>query len=240
MSSINKERILFTVFCLISLSSHYSTLAYEYITNKYLIIIFAYFNLFLNITFKPIEVFFHEASHGLAAIATGNKIISLGLSLDGSGQVIYAKSGILSMSITTFAGYAGAAIWGYLIYASSLRSKKISRFLLILFCLSFVYFSKDIKTIIILSIIILVFFISWILDRFGAYLLRFIGIFIMISAIFSPTYLLNHANKGDHIIMQSLTSLPATLWITIWFLLSLLCLYEAYRLLITFESTDNI
>lgn len=231
MNKTKQEKFLFIIFCFFSLFFHYASNAYIYISNELLLKILLYINLFLHLTFKPIEVFFHEASHGLVAIATGQHITALSLSWNGSGYVIYEESSRLSMAITAFFGYAGASIWGYLIYRSSLKSKKINRFLLMLFCLSFLYFSADIKTVIILSLIIVIFFISWSLDKVGPYLLRFIGIFIMVSAIFSPTYLLNHSEYGDHMIMQSYTDIPSILWIAIWFFLSLFCLYEAFIVL---------
>ena len=231
-----KEKPLFIFFIFISLLFHYSSEAYQYIDNEYIIRIVAYLNFVLYLSFKPIEVFFHEASHGLAALATATKFYTINLSWDGSGYLVYEKTGDAGMIITAFFGYAGASIWGYLIYQSSLIPRKINRFLLILFCVAFIFYSADLVTAIILAIISIVFILSWISGHFGTYLLRFIGIFIMVSALFSPTYLLNHTSRGDHIILQNSTSIPSIVWISIWFLLSLLCLIHAYKL----TSSDNI
>ena len=81
----------------------------------------------------------------------------------------------------------------------------------------------------------LVFLLSWIFTILGSYLLRFIGIFIMVSAIFSPAYLFNYTNAGDHIIMQSITGIDSILWIACWMFIGGICLLHAYSAL-TFKA----
>ncbi len=223
----NREKFLFIFFCFISLLFHFSSDTSKLITNEKWLQAFTYFNIVIHLFFKPIEVFFHEASHGLAAIVTGKYILGLNLSWDGSGYVTYQNTDRLRTAFTAFWGYAGAAIWGYLIYVSSIKSNKVNRFFLSLFCLSFIYYADNLRTLIILASIIIVFLISWCSRRVGGYLLRFIGIFIMVSACFSPSYLIHHRALGDHIIMQSTTGITAIFWIGLWLAISLFCLYEA-------------
>jgi len=67
----------------------------------------------LHLPFGWLETYFHEISHGLAAIFTGGKIENIALRLNGEG-VCYTRGGILFF--IAFAGYAGAVFWGGALY----------------------------------------------------------------------------------------------------------------------------
>ena len=68
---------------------------------------------YLGIPFNWLESFFHELSHGLAAIITGGKILQIELFSNGAG-LCTTQGGIAF--IIAFSGYAGAVGWGVLIY----------------------------------------------------------------------------------------------------------------------------
>ena len=63
--------------------------------------------------------FFHEISHGLAALATGGRLLQIELHFSGSG-LCYTAGGIRWLVL--LAGYAGSSFWGLLLYLSGWAS----------------------------------------------------------------------------------------------------------------------
>jgi hypothetical protein len=59
--------------------------------------------------FRIFVVFLHEVSHGLAAVATGGRIVSIGLSVD-EGGVCVTRGGWPFLILN--AGYLGSLLWG--------------------------------------------------------------------------------------------------------------------------------
>ena len=72
---------------------------------------------------KLLTVFFHELSHGIAAMLTGGQIVNIDLNLN-QGGVCYYRGGWLL--VTASAGYLGSLLWGSGILLLSLK-KGISR-----------------------------------------------------------------------------------------------------------------
>jgi hypothetical protein len=181
---------------------------------------------------KTFEVFFHEASHALAALLSGRELSSISISFDGSGFIEHRGNGWLGQTITSFSGYLGASIWGFLIYVSALYKQKWIKIFLIMFVLFFVIYSKNMTTVIILISIAGTLFSLWkfVPDTFSSLILKFIGVFINVSAIYSPTYLFYYSDSGDHISMSELTLIPSIVWITIWATLSILLLYASFKI----------
>lgn len=67
---------------------------------------------------KLLTVFFHELSHGLAAILTGGSIVSIGLNLN-QGGICYSTGGW--RFITASAGYLGSLLWGCGLLLASMK-----------------------------------------------------------------------------------------------------------------------
>ena len=63
----------------------------------------------LHWPFKWLQTYYHEISHGLAALATDGEILRIVLHIDGSG-VCYTQGGIRSLTLQ--AGYQGSVFWG--------------------------------------------------------------------------------------------------------------------------------
>ncbi len=225
------ERMFFLASMLVSFLFHITSSVAIPISNTFIQNIYMWFALLVQLCFKPTEVFFHEASHALVGMAFGREIYNLSINWRGFGQVRLEEAGMVQMAITAFAGYAGAAIWGYLIYVSSLHEKQYTRAFLFLFCLAFLYLCSDLESVLIVLTIMLVFFLSWFFERIGNYLLRFIGVFIMVSAVYSPTYLFKYTDGGDHIVMQSLTGISSQIWIGCWLVIAAYCLWQAFQVL---------
>ena len=58
--------------------------------------------------------FIHESSHALIAVITGGSVQSLTISMDGSGVVYSAPSGLIGALLTSSAGYLGTTAFGVL------------------------------------------------------------------------------------------------------------------------------
>jgi hypothetical protein len=150
---------------------------------------------FINLPFMWSETFFHEISHGLAAMITGGEILNVTLNFDGSGHCTTLGG---TNFIITFSGYLGSALWGLLIYslASSLSqgSAKIMAGIMIAMLVStLLLWARDTSTIIILAILLLMYTLPlikvlWVSEKF---FIQLVGIFVLLDSIRSPLYLLD-------------------------------------------------
>jgi len=177
----------------------------------------------LHLPFKWLETYFHEMSHGLAALLTGGSISHIELNLDGSG-VCYTRGGI--PSVISFAGYAGAVIWGCFLYILGISSSvKTTRYLSVIFAVAILltlllWMKGHSSNYIIMPFIISLFFLAFYSAENHAYIpqlfLKFSGVYVVISAIRSPLYLIDGKAIGDGAALQQSTGLPEAVWITIW------------------------
>ncbi len=69
----------------------------------------------LTYPFRIFVTFIHEGGHALAALVTGNSVLSLTVAADGSGEVYSASGGVLSQMFISSAGYLGAMSFGALL-----------------------------------------------------------------------------------------------------------------------------
>src|SRR3954471_7093801 len=70
---------------------------------------------FLTYPFRIFVTFIHEGGHALAALLTGNKVASLSVAVDTSGETYTTQGGILSQILVSSAGYLGAMAYGALL-----------------------------------------------------------------------------------------------------------------------------
>lgn len=70
--------------------------------------------------FKILTVFFHELSHGIAAVVTGGSVEGISLSTDQSGFCI-TRGGSLWLILT--AGYLGSLAWGSALLLAAARTR---------------------------------------------------------------------------------------------------------------------
>jgi len=82
--------------------------------------IFLLWNTPVMIPLKILIVFFHELSHGLAAVLTGGSIESISISPQ-QGGLTTTRGGWLF--VITSAGYLGSLLIGVLLYLSALKTK---------------------------------------------------------------------------------------------------------------------
>lgn len=179
----------------------------------------------INIPFTWITVFFHEISHGIAAISTGGSVERISIHIIGSG-LCYTVGG--NQFIILQSGYLGAILWGVAIYNISNNVKPahinlVVSFIICLIILSLLMWSRDIVTWIILSLL-LSFFVIVIKLRSKSFIrivIKFIGIYILLDAIKSPLYLIDGRHYGDGAKLSDLTHIPEFIWVIAWFSLGI-------------------
>lgn len=189
---------------------------------------------FVRQPFLWVETFFHEISHGLMAILTGGKIVSLTLNYDGSGLCV--SQGGVSFLISFF-GYFGSAVWGLLVYlvADNMKPRSahiVMGLLIAAFFLVMVLWAENTSTFIILAVMITLFSASFKYADSKALksLLQFIGIFVLLDAIRSPLALIDGRDRGDGARLADLTFVPELVWIGVWMLSGLSMLFLIYHL----------
>ena len=186
----------------------------------------------VSIPFNCLESYFHEISHGIAAILTGGSVVSIQLFASGAG--LCTTQGGLSFVIS-FAGYAGATLWGWGIYklAGSHQgvAKIFSMLILILLVSSIVFWGKDPLTWFILVILAVLFLLPIKLQKihYLQRLMQLFGLLILLNSLSSPSYLLDGRHLGDGAALASMTFIPEIVWVVIWFSIALLALYSLYR-----------
>lgn len=187
----------------------------------------------LHVPFSWMNTFFHEISHGIAAFITGGFINTIELNINGSG-VCWSSGGI--RFITTFSGYAGAVIWGAIIYimadnASPKSADRLAMFIIGLLSLTLLFWARDITTFFIIGVMIVPFAIILKTKELAAekYFMQFSGLYIVLDALKTPTYLLDGEKRGDGATLQELTWLPEIIWILIWLSLGLFTLFFLFR-----------
>ena len=78
----------------------------------------------ISVPFKWLESYFHEISHGLSALLSGGSIVKIELFPNGAGLCTTRGGSVLLIS---FMGYAGAILWGSLIYSIASINKKVAK-----------------------------------------------------------------------------------------------------------------
>jgi len=186
----------------------------------------------VNAPFEWFETFFHEISHGLAAIFTGGSVDKIVLSYNGAG-LCYTRGG--SSLLVAFSGYAGAALWGAFIFvgatAMGRNASVLSSILLVFVIITGALWARDLGTIIILFIIaaFLGLMIKFTFKHYIPVVTQFIGLYILVSATHAPLYLLSHNGKNDAHALSQITHLPELIWIAVWFVMALGTMWFLWR-----------
>lgn len=173
----------------------------------------------LQVGFNWLESYFHELSHGLAALFTGGQIVRIQLFTNGAGLCTTMGG---SQLLISFAGYAGAVAWGVLIYkianAKTSFSKYLSYFLVALISLSCILWVRDILTLLICLSLIALFYGCVRFSHLAALpvLLKLMAICVLLNSLQSPLYLIDGQGIGDGSALSDLTFIPEIVWIVIW------------------------
>lgn len=183
----------------------------------------------VSIPFNWLESYFHEISHGLAALLTGGSIVQIELFANGAG-LCTTRGG--ANFVISFMGYAGATLWGWGIYKLAGAHKKIAQyfsyFILIVLTSSVVFWVRDLLTFIIVAILIsmFVFLVKMQTLKYLQALLQFMGVIILLNSLFSPMHLLDGRSMGDGAALSQITFVPEIIWVAIWCALALLACFN--------------
>lgn len=188
---------------------------------------------FLYWPFQWLQTYYHEISHGLAALISTGQITRIELNLNGSG-ICYTRGG--SRFLILVSGYLGAVFWGVLIYTSTaIKSARAYRGLFMLtgalVVATLVLWARDGATIGILLILLGLLYLQWRLRAVGIarHFFQFIGVYILLDAIKTPLVLIDGRHRGDGAALENLTGIPELIWIIGWFLTALIGLYIVWR-----------
>ncbi|XQW83779.1 M50 family metallopeptidase [Thalassotalea piscium] len=173
----------------------------------------------VSIPFKWLESYFHEISHGFAALATGGEIIRIQLFTNGAG-LCTTRGG--SAFFISFFGYAGAAIWGVIYYIMAGLHHRLAQLfaavLALLFVVTLLFWSRDILTIaIVISLLALVL----VKLKYGQsfYLqmsLQVTAVMVLLNSLKSPWYLIDGRELGDGSALAQQTNIPEIFWVICW------------------------
>jgi len=173
----------------------------------------------VSVPFKWLESYFHEISHGLSAIITGGSIVKIELFPNGAGLCTTRGGSVLLIS---FMGYAGAILWGCLIYSVASINQNIAKMfsmaIVLLIACSLIFWVRDLLTAIIMLVVLGVFLIQFKLPNIGHLqkLLKLTGMMVLLNSLMSPFYLLDGRSIGDGARLAELTLVPELIWVIIW------------------------
>lgn len=184
-------------------------------------------------------VLLHEVSHGLAAVATGGRIVSIELSPAEGGLCTTAGGWAV---VVLSAGYLGSALWGALLLVLGFRgTPRAHRALaaligVALVLLTLVYVRSAFGFLYGLSAgVLLVGVARWLPDGASSFILRVLGV---TSLLYAPwdivsDLILRSVPASDASALARMTGIPALAWGVAWLaasvLVGLLALRRAIR-----------
>ena len=183
--------------------------------------------------FRLFVVFLHEISNGLAAIATGGSIVSIGLSFD-EGGVCLNRGGWPFLILN--AGYLGSLLWGALFLLLGGRRTRarsvvgvIGAFTL---AVTLVYVRTWFGVVYGLAAgLVLVAVASRLKPAVSEFLLAALGATSCLYAVWdvASDVLFRHSGQSDAAALARLTGVPAVLWGVAWIALSIVVLVGVLR-----------
>lgn len=193
---------------------------------------------------KILVVFFHELSHGLAAIITGGEIVRIELS-SMQGGVCYTRGG--SRFLITTAGYLGSLLWGGTILMLAARTRfdrqmaaalgVMMLIIAVLFIRPFISFGMGFVLLTSLVLIGLGFKAP---ESVNDFLLRTIG---LTSCLYAPldikSDILDRPHlRSDAVNLADHTGIPAMVWGIVW--ITIAVIVSAYFMLQASQSEVSL
>jgi hypothetical protein len=188
---------------------------------------------FVVYPFRLFVVFLHEISHGLAAVATGGSIVSIGLSFD-EGGVCRTRGGWPFLILN--AGYLGSLLWGALFLVLGARSTRarpviaaVGAFTL---AVTLVYVRTWFGFLYGLAVgLSLLAVAARLKAAVSETLLAAIGATSVLYAMWdvAADVLLRHSGQSDAAALARLTGIPAVLWGAAWIAVSAAVLVSVLR-----------
>lgn len=210
--------------------------------------------------------FVHEGSHVLAGLLTGSPIQSLTVSMDGSGEVYSAPTGLFSALLTSSAGYLGSTAFGVLLLVSIRRA--FSARVVLAICAAFVGFMTlffgllapvwNIRTAnvtfgsvaftvasgVILTLGLLA-VAKYANGKTAQFVLSFLAVQCVLNAltdlktVFFLSSPFSNPMQTDAANMQNATGIPAFAWVLIWIGISVLMISVGLRVYAVSQKSKN-
>ncbi|GLX77073.1 membrane zinc metalloprotease [Thalassotalea insulae] len=187
---------------------------------------------YLSIPLKWFESYFHEMSHGLAALATGGSIVSIQLFPNGAG-LCTTRGG--SSFVISFFGYAGASLWGMIIYRVAAMHQRMAQLfsgiIALVIIITMVFWLADWLTFVILSVLLTIVLLKFKLKNLNYFqwLLQIIAAVVLLNSVKSPLYLIDGRMLGDGASLAQLTLIPEIIWVAIWCALGMLAIWTLMK-----------
>ena len=198
----------------------------------------------LDVLLYPFRLFVtlaHELGHGVAAIVTGGRFVSLEVMGNGAGLAVTAGG---SRFVVLQAGYLGAALFGglLLILANRLRdARPLTALIGVLFGGAAFVLGADVGTRVIGAAtgLVLVALARWGAAWLNTFALNLLAMVVALHALLDIWGLLGDLDvmasgaPNDALAMQRLTHIPAAFWGLLWIAASVIwiifCAYWAFR-----------
>ncbi|MFA6243164.1 MAG: M50 family metallopeptidase [Candidatus Hydrogenedentales bacterium] len=176
---------------------------------------------------RLLTVFFHELSHGLAAVLTGGRVVGIQI-VQGEGGLCITQWGM--PFVITSAGYLGSLLWGGAILFASSRTKRDRILTVALGVLLFAVAVLAVRPVFsfgfLFSLVTALALIAagrYLPDAANDFLLKLIG---LTSCMYAPfdivsDILLRPGLQSDAYILAEMTGIPTTLWGVLWLAISL-------------------
>lgn len=188
----------------------------------------------VNWPFSWVQTFFHEISHGFAALLSGGDIVKFELHLRGSG-LCYTRGGV--RWIVGFFGYAGGSLWGYLLYRlGDTDNRRHAIFtltaLLALMGTATLLWARDLITWVIMAVMLALVYGGYLLRRYSLAkeFLALLGMYVLLDSIRSPLYLLFTTQRGDSQTLQESLLIPEIVSVAIWMAIAVGLLLHLFAL----------
>lgn len=179
----------------------------------------------------PFEVFLHEASHGIAALISGSEILELQMRwMSGHVKSIDPDGSNLNLAFVSFSGYSGTTIFGFMLFLSSIKYRRLFTFSIIAISIFFTFYYSDLETIFVMLYVMFVMFMCAFNHKIFDYILRFVGVYIMTTSVISPSHQLGYSGHSDSMNLQKILPLPEVVWVGIWMIFSLIVIFYSFKL----------
>ena len=197
---------------------------------------------FLSVLSYPFNIFvtfIHEGGHALAALLTGNRVASLSVAMDASGETYTTQGGIISQILVSSAGYLGAMAYGALLLFL-IRRAVAARYVLIgsgafILALTLVYGLGSAFTVIMgigiaAGLVAIAVYAS---PRIATFFISFLAVQSVLNALLDLKTLFGYSlwpgARTDATNMANATGIPAIFWTVVWIALAILILSFAMR-----------
>jgi hypothetical protein len=188
---------------------------------------------FVVYPFRLFVVFLHEISHGLAAVATGGRIVSIGLSFD-EGGVCLTRGGWPFLILN--AGYLGSLLCGAAFLLLGGRRTRARSVIAVVGVFTLAVTVVYVRTWFgllygLVAAVLLLGVASRLKAAVSEFLLAALGATSCLYAVWdvATDVLLRHAGESDAAALARLTGVPAILWGVAWVAVSLAVLVGVLR-----------